>query len=281
MGGIPHYLEQIKKSKSVAQNIDSICFQQDGILYHEFSRLYPALFDNPELSIRIMRSIARRHYGISKEDLIQELGKTSGGRFDKRLDELAASGFIQGFVPYGHKKRDQYFRVTDEYTLFYLDWIAEFAEQRVLTLKNTAYWAGVSNTPAWYNWAGYAFENFCLKHIDHIMRALGIEHIPCKIGSWRHAPPRKSPELGTQIDLLFDRADNTITLCEIKYSHGPFAVDKAYAQQLKNKIEVFERYFHTNKQVNLVLITPVNLKPSIWSDELISQSINLLDVMSP
>ena len=98
-------------------------------------------------------------------------------------------------MPYGHKKRDQYFRVTDEYTLFYLDWIAEFAEQHVITLKNTAYWAGVSNTPAWYNWAGYAFENFCLKHIDHIMRALGIEHIPCKIGSWRHAPPRKSPEL--------------------------------------------------------------------------------------
>ena len=190
MGGIPHYLEQIKKSKSVIQNIDSICFQQDGHLYQEFSRLYPALFDNPELSMQIMRAIARHHYGISKEKLVQEVGKTSGGRFDKRLNELEASGFIQGFIPYGHNKRDQFFRVVDEYTLFYLDWIAEFAEHRALALKNKSYWTNASNTPSWYNWAGYAFENICLKHIDNILEALGISHINCKIGSWRYVPKK-------------------------------------------------------------------------------------------
>lgn len=280
MGGIPHYLEQIEKSKSVIQNINAICFQTDGILYNEFSRLFPALFDNPELCMRIMRSIARHHYGISKEMLVKEVGKTSGGRFDKRLEELEASGFIQSFVPYGHKKRNQFFRVTDEYTLFYLDWIAEFAEQRVLTLKNKSYWASVSNTPAWYNWAGYAFENFCLKHIDNIITALDIDNIPCKVGSWQYIPARKSSELGAQIDLLFDRADNMITLCEIKYSSKPFTVDKVYAQNLKNKIEVFERHFHTNKQINLVLITPGGLKPSIWSAELIHQTLNLVNLFA-
>jgi uncharacterized protein len=278
MGGIPHYLEQIKKSKSVIQNIDSICFQQDGILYQEFFRLYPALFDNPELSIRIMRVIARRHDGISKEKLVQEMRKTSGGRFDKRLEELEVSSFIQGFVPYGHKKRDQFYRVIDEYTLFYLKWIAEFAEQRVLTFKNKSYWGNISNTPTWYNWAGYAFENVCLKHIDNIIEALGLSHIPCKIGSWRHIPKKKSADPGTQIDLLFDRADNNITLCEIKYSHKPFIIDKTYAQNLKNKIETFERYFPTHKQINLALITPVGLKRNIWSEELISQDINLGDL---
>lgn len=277
MGGIPHYLEHIKKSKSVVQNIDSICFQQDGILYHEYSRLYPALFDNPELSMRIMRTIAENQYGISKEILVRKLGKTSGGRFDKRLDELAACGFIQGFVPYGHKKRDQFFRVADEYTLFYLDWIAEFAEQRDLALKNKSYWANMSNTPAWYNWAGYAFENLCFKHVDNILAALGLNHIPCKIGSWRYIPPKESSELGVQIDLLFDRADNMITLCEIKYSHKPFAIDKSYAKNLKNKIETFERHFHTRKQINLVIITPAGLKPSIWSEELVSQVVTLDD----
>ncbi len=278
MGGIPHYLEQIKKSKSVIQNIDSICFQQDGLLYNEFSRLYPALFDDPELSIRIMRIISKHHHGVSKEILVREVGKTTGGRFDKRLDELAASGFIQGFIPYGHKKRDQFFRVTDEYTLFYLKWIAEFAEHRSIALQNKSYWTTVSNTSAWYSWAGYAFEILCFKHIDNILEALGIAHIPCKIGSWRYAPLKKSSETGAQIDLLFDRADHVITLCEIKYSHKPFVIDKAYAQNLKNKIETFERHFPTHKQVNLALITPFGLKPSIWSEELVSHEIDLLDL---
>ena len=225
-----------------------------------------------------MRAIARHHYGISKETLVQEVGKTSGGRFDKRLNELEVSGFIQGFIPYGHNKRDQFFRVVDEYTLFYLDWIAEFAEHRALALKNKSYWTNASNTSSWYNWAGYAFENICLKHIDNILEALGISHINCKIGSWRYVPKKKSSESGTQIDLLFDRDDNNITLCEIKYSHKAFIIDKSYAQNLKNKIETFERYFPTHKQINLVLITPVGLKRNIWSEELISQDINLIDL---
>lgn len=141
----------------------------------------------------------------------------------------------------------------------------------------------MSQTPAWNNWAGYAFENVCLKHVDSILGALQIQHIPCKIGSWQHIPPKKSTERGAQIDLLFDRADHTITLCEIKYSQKPFSIDKSYAHELKNKIETFERYFSppAHKQINLALITSAGMKPSIWSEELISQTVDLLDLFVP
>jgi uncharacterized protein len=279
MGGIPHYLKQIKKSKSIIQNIDSICFQPDGLLFNEFSRLYPSLFDDPELSMRIMRIIAQHHYGIGKEKIITLAGKQSGGRFDKRLEELEASGFIQRFIPYGHKIRDQFFRVIDPYSLFYLSWIAEFAEQRIIMPKHKSYWTTISGTPAWYSWAGYAFENVCYQHIDKILTALGLTNIPCKIGSWNYSPQKNSlDQQGAQIDLLFDRADDTITLCEIKYSNQAFVIDKAYAKVLANKIQTFERYFPTSKQIHLALITTIGLKKNIWSEELIQQVITLDDL---
>lgn len=281
MGGIPHYLKQVKRNHSVIQNIDRICFQQDGLLYQEFSRLYTALFEDPELSMRLVRTIAQYHYGVSKEDLVKKIGKTSGGTFDKRLEELEISGFIQRFVPYGHKKRNQFFRVIDPYSLFYIFWIEDFSEKRRIASQKTSYWATASQTPAWYNWAGYAFENLCYQHIDELLIALNLTHIACKIGSWRLiAQPRLKEQQGAQIDLLFDRDDDTITLCEIKYSQHAFVIDKDYAKNLANKIHVFERHFNSKKQINLVLITASGLKNNIWSEDLVNQVITLEDFIN-
>jgi AAA+ ATPase superfamily predicted ATPase len=278
MGGVPHYLKQIKKSLSVIQNIEKICFRVDGLLFNEFPRLYASLFDNPELSMRIMRAIAKKHYGISKEELVRQIGKKSGGTFDKHLRELETSGFIQRFIPYGHKARNQFFRIIDPYSLFYLSWIADFAEQRFMTPTQSTYWSTMSQTPAWYSWAGLAFENICFLHIDNILSALDLHHIPCKIGSWQLIGKKKEIQ-GAQIDLLFDRADDTITLCEIKYSHQPFIIDKAYAKTLAQKIAVFEQNFNTPKHVRCALITTFGLKPNIWSEDLVDQVITLEDLL--
>lgn len=278
MGGIPHYLKQIKKSDSVIQNIDRICFQEDGLLYNEFTRLYSSLFEHPELSMRLMRVIAKCHYGINKEDIAKQVGKTSGGTFDNRLEELEASGFIQRFTPYGHKTRDQFFRVIDPYSLFYLSWIAEFSEKRQIAPQKISHWATVSATPAWYNWAGYAFENLCYQHVDAILTALNLTHISCNIGSWRlNAKRGLKEQQGAQIDLLFDRADDTITLCEIKYSQQIFVVDKNYAKLLANKLQIFERHFGSQKNIDLALITSLGLKANIWSEDLVQHVITLED----
>lgn len=276
IGGIPYYLKEIEKGDSAAQTIDKLCFQRQGLLVKEFENLYRALFDQAEVNLAIVRAIAKSPNGISREELIDKTGITSGGTLNKRLEELTASGFIHCFIPYGHSSRDRFYRLIDEYSIFYLKWIEPL--QQTGFSPHEGYWESMVHSGALSSWAGYAFESVCLKHSDQIRNALGIGKIPCKIGSWRLTPKKGSKEDGTQIDLLFDRTDDAITLCEIKYSERPFAVDKACAKGLANKIEVFERYFPTNKQIFLSLVSTLGMKTTIWSEELIDKEVTLKDL---
>lgn len=274
MGGIPHYLNQLSKSNSIAQNIDELCFKKDGLLNLEFTRLFKSLFDAAELNIKIVREIAKTRYGISFNTLVKKLDKTAGGRFKERLAELEAAGFIQAFLPYGRKKRDHYYRIVDEYTLFYLKWIEEIVNGKMIP-KNTSYWTRVFKSPSWQSWAGYSFEGIFFKHADKIIKALGLENINCLVSNWRYVPSKGKNEPGTQIDLLIDREDDSISVCEIKYSINPISIDKAYAKNLDNKIEVLVQHTKTKKQIFLVIIATSEVKQSIWSEEIVNNVVTL------
>ncbi|MDF3047877.1 MAG: hypothetical protein K0R73_995 [Candidatus Midichloriaceae bacterium] len=277
MGGVPYYLNHLDPSRSIAQNITNLCFKKDGLLYNEFPKLFRSLFDQPELSMKIVKAIAAKTYGISLAELIKKTAKSVGGRFQEKLDELEAAGFIQKFLPYGRKKRDHFYRLIDPYCLFYLTWIVEFVEGSSIPY-GVDYWSGLLQSGRWNNWAGYAFENTCLLHVDKIIKALGLEGIGCRISRWRHVPSVGSKELGAEIDLIIDRDDGAITLCEVKYSIQPFIIDKAYAKILANKIEVFERHLKPAKTVFLIMITTGGLKKNLWSEDLISKSLELKDL---
>ncbi len=275
-GGIPHYLKQIESGKSAAQIINRVCFQNDGLLYGEFDRLFQSLFEHSEDSLSIIRAIASQRYGISRDELIKKTKFSSGGTLNKRLNELESSGLIQSFIPYGHKKKERYYRVIDEYCHFYLTWIEPMKTKGIEGGKS--YWQTKSKTPAALSWAGYVFETICLKHVDQIREALEIQTISSDCGSWRFISTKGSKEMGAQIDLLFDREDGIITLCEIKYSENMFSVDKDYAKVLKNKIEIFSAHFKTHKQIFMALVTTVGLKSSIWSEDLIQSTVTLDDL---
>ncbi len=275
-GGIPHYLKQIEKGKSATQVINRVCFQSDGLLYSEFDRLFKSLFEHSEDNLSIIKVIDSQRYGISREELIKKTKFSSGGTLNKRLNELESSGLIQSFIPYGHKKKEFYYRVIDEYCHFFLTWIEPLKKKGIEGGK--AYWQTKSKSPSAVSWAGYAFESVCLKHIDQIREALELHEIACELGSWRYVPKKGSQSKGTQIDLLFDREDGVITICEIKYSEAPFGVDKDYAQNLKNKLETFDKHFQSKKQLFLALITVAGLKPTIWSEDLIQSEVKLEDL---
>ncbi|MBT4880406.1 MAG: ATP-binding protein [Alphaproteobacteria bacterium] len=277
MGGIPYYLNHLDPTKSISQNINDMCFKKDGVLYGEFHRLFRSLFEAAELNLQIVKVIAQRHYGISFSELAQKVGKKVGGRLAERLDELAVAGFIQRFLPYGRKKRDHYYKVVDEYILFYFKWIADLIEGKELP-KGTDYWTRISKSPAWYSWAGYSFENICYKHVDKIIHALGLENCGCFVSHWRYHGNYRKEEDGAQIDLLLDRDDDAITLCEIKYSSKPFIIDKSYAKNLMKKQEVFEKNIKTPKQIFLTMITVSGLKKNGWSEELVHHSVTLQDL---
>ncbi|MBI5242667.1 MAG: ATP-binding protein [Elusimicrobia bacterium] len=254
MGGIPYYLHLAEKGKSAAQIIDQTCFAKGAMLRDEFERLFPSLFDDPEGHALMFREIVRRRGGIGRTELLEKTGMPTGGGFNRKIRALEEAGFISSFVPYGRRRKEGFFRATDEFSLFHSTWIAH-APRGVFAGSSPRYWEQKRATPAWRSWAGYAFESICLKHSAQIRKALGIDSIGVDAGSWRYVPPRGSTERGCQIDLLFDRTDGAFTLCEIKHSDGIFTIDKGYADELQRKIEVFRARTKTRKQLFLGLIT--------------------------
>jgi AAA+ ATPase superfamily predicted ATPase len=272
IGGIPFYLSQLNKNKSVTQNINDLCFSKEGVLHSEFPRLFKSLFEAYEINLRIIKAISKFRYGISFSQLLKTVGRKAGGRFKDRLNELEAAGFIDRVLPYGKKRRDHYYRISDEYTMFYLNWI-ENTTGKIPT--NSQYWLTLSKSPAWNSWSGYAFEIVCHKHVHKIINALQIDNTGCLVSSWKHIPNPKENTQGAQIDLLLNRNDNAISICEIKHSSKQFSIDKSYATHLKNKMQLFQNKTGTSKQLFLVLITTKGLKRNTWSEDLVNEVIEL------
>jgi len=257
MGGIPHYLKEIEGGKSATQNIDKICFGESGLLRDEFLSLYPALFKHAEYHTTIVRTLAAKPNGLTRSDLIKYSKLTESGRITKVLTELSESGFITAYNAFGKKKKGKLYRLTDEYSIFYL----RFIEPNLSETQGV--WSSLSQGQTYKIWCGYAFENVCLKHISQIKKALGISGVYSRSSSFFKKGDEQSQ--GVQIDLLIDRNDQTINLVEIKFYDGTFTISKDYAQKLRQKIHIFKETTQTKKQVFLTLITALGLKSNIHS----------------
>ncbi len=277
LGGVPFYLQEAKRGKSAAQIISHACFSKNGLLRDEFERLFPALFTHSEVHFSLFRKIVAHPNGISRTELIEKIELPSGGRLNQKINELKEAGFISSFVPYGNKRKEVFYRAIDEYCYFYLKWIAQ-APSGVFTGYSERYWEQKRGSTAWRSWSGYTFENICLKHADRIREALGIDTISCEIGTWRYIPKKGEKERGAQVDLLFDRSDGVITLCEIKHSEGEFVIDKAYAAELERKIEVFRKRQQTRKQIFLTLITTHGVAKNMYSRKWVHSALTLDDL---
>jgi len=256
MGGIPHYLNEIKKGISAAQNINNLCFKNGGLLINEFNILFHSLYEDPESYINIIRTLAQKSQGMGREDLIEKSKMSNGGRLNAKLRSLEDAGFIMSYLPVGHKKKGVHYRVVDEYVLFYLTWIESMLNEVIGTTKSKHYWESCIKKPSWNAWSGYAFESICFKHIDVITKILGLDYIPKRYSNWQYQPKKKAAgDEGAQIDLVYDREDGCVTLCEIKYSENPYLVTTSYAQALQKKEDIFNKIMRSKKQVFWALIT--------------------------
>lgn len=247
MGGIPYYLHHVKKGESSTQVIDRLCFTKDGILKQEFKNLYESLFSNAQHHETVVRELARIGKGLNRNEIIIACGFSSGGTTTRILTELEESGFISGYIPFEKNENDRIYKLTDEYSLFYL----KFIEGARATGEGA--WLRQVNNSSYMSWCGFAFESVCQKHISQIKKALGIEGVLTQVSAWRHIGKRGKP--GTQIDLLLDRADRCINLCEIKMTGKEFTIDKKYAEELDNKLNVFLSQTGSKKTIFLTLVT--------------------------
>ncbi len=277
LGGIPFYLSLLEKGLSVSQNINQLCFTKKGALFDEYPNLFAALFKDAAVHRALIELMSQRRDGISREEIEKKTGY-SGGRLSLKLAELEHAGFIGSFIPWGRLQRGRYYKITDEYTLFYLSWIAPHAANRLAGGLDDQFWQETSHTPAWIAWSGYAFENVCFKHADLLKKALNVP-TGATATTWRYLPKQRDAlDEGAQIDLVFDRNDGVVNLCEIKFSMQEFQIDKACAQNLKHKADVYQKITKTLKQIVLSMVTPFGVKQGIYRDELIHATATLQDL---
>ena len=273
MGGVPHYLKQIERGQSSTQNINRICFTKEGLLTDEFEKLYQSLFENSDIYMQVVRALNKKRMGLTRDDLLKAIRMKTGGGITKVLNALEESGFISKAVPFGQKSNKALYRLIDEYSVFYLAWI-EHAPNTVLSKGRHNYWLQRRSTPSWRSWSGYAFESVCQKHIDQIKAGLGISGMSANESSW-HYKPHHSTEAGAQIDLLIDRSDHCITLCEMKYSDLEFVIDKKYYRDLKHKMECFKNKTRSKKTLFLVMVTTYGVAKNQYSEEIVSEEIKM------
>ncbi|MEM7374765.1 MAG: ATP-binding protein [Bacteroidota bacterium] len=269
-GGIPLYLEAVDGNKSAIQNINEICFTRTGLLQNEFHRLYPALFDHADNHIAIIRTLATKRIGLSRTEIIAQAKVPNGSSTSKVLEELEQSDFIMAYSPFGKKKKDKIYRLIDEYSLFYLRFIEHSA------YEGDGAFMQISQTQAFKIWCGYAYESICMKHIPQIKQALGISGVFTSTFSF--FKKRVKEEKGLQLDMMLERADRIIHLFEIKFYNTEFELTKDYADRLRDRLQLFQKFSKTRKQLMLTVITTFGLSSNKHSMGLINQVLTLDDL---
>ena len=266
-GGIPHYLKAIRTGESAMQVIERICFKKDGILVNEFDNLYRSMFRRPENHLTIVRSLAKKRKGYTRNEILANSMLTDGGTFSQTLEELEWSGFIESYQPFGKQKKDRLYRLTDEYSLFYLTFMHK---------KTNVNWQQLSNSATWKSWCGFSFETLCMKHLPNIKQALGIAGTYAEYSSFFH--PGNTESEGIQIDLLIDRKDQVINLCEMKFSEHPYILSKKEAAHIRRRIAIFQHLSKTRKTIFPTFITTFGMEQNEHCLGLIQQHIELNDL---
>ena len=257
-GGIPYYMDFFRKKYSVARNVDEIFFKENAPLRNEYANIFRSLFRNPDNHVRVIEALAVRNYGKTREEIINATSMSMGGGLSKVLSELIASGFIREYQAFGKKKRDHLFQLIDPFTLFSLRF---GSKQGTFSVD---YWLRFRTTPAHAAWAGNAFETLCLMHIPQIRRALGISGVLTEIYTWRS----KTHDPGAQIDLVIERGDQVINLCEMKYASSEYIIDKVYDLNLRNKRTAFIAETNTRKAAQTTMITTYGLRKNAYQADI-------------
>ncbi len=245
LGGIPFYLTLLNPKLSLLSNIDELFFADaHAMLRTEYNELYSTLFKRPDNYLAVIRMLTERKEGFTRKE-ISEKTKLGGAALSKILSDLEQCDFIFSYARYGNAKNNAIYRIKDFYTLFYYKYV------NGIDTKDSLRWTHLSSTPQVSSWQGFSFELLCLLHLDEIKKALGIDRILNDASAWRS----RQPEQNTQIDLVIERADHNINLCEMKFSSGMYAIDKGYEQKLRERMSIFQAETMTRCSTRITLVT--------------------------
>ena len=269
MGGTPYYLQMLQKGLSLSQNIDELFFSENAALREEYNFLFRSLFRDSALYRNVIELLSKKAKGMTRMEIIQATKTPEGGMLSNVLEDLCHCDFIRKYAAFGKKERDALYQLTDLYSLFYLRFVKNSQGQ------DEHLWTHTIDSPAHRAWSGYAFEQLCLHHIPQIKQKLGIAGVQSDICSWNVVAT--DTHKGAQIDLLIDRRDQVINLCEMKFSTGQYAITKAYSAQMQARKELFRTLSKTKKALHLTLITTYGLQPNLYAGEIQSE-VTLADL---
>lgn len=252
VGGIPYYLNFFNRENSLSQNVDALFFADNAPLKDEFDRLFASLFGNPDVMKSIIIALSSRNRGLTRQELIQKTGIANSGEFSQFLQALISGAFIIRYCSFGNSKREEFYKLIDPFCIFYLRFVKNNAGKRNVN------WVNLADSPSVTTWQGYAFENVCFNHIGQIKSALGIGGVSTEESLWSK---RGGEEVsGTQIDLIIDRRDHVLNMCEIKFYNDEFTVNKDYHLTLCHRHNLLLEIIPKKYSVHNTLITTYGLK---------------------
>lgn len=259
LGGIPFYWTLLQKELSAAQNIDRLFFGPDAELKGEFDELYASLFREPELYMTVVRTLGKKRVGMTRNELIEEGKIDDGGDLSKVLEDLESCGFIRKYNLLDRAKKGAVIQLIDFYTLFYFKMVEGNEQER-------NYWSGSLSSRQHDIWCGLAFERVCLWHVEEIKRAMSIGGVLSREAAWYSPRKRGETERGAQIDLVIDRNDDIVNVCEMKYYRGEVVLDQEEEERIENRINRLKRESGTDKAVRAILVTTKGLKRNSHSE---------------
>ena len=169
---------------------------------------------------------------------------------------------------FGKKQKNALYQLIDPFSLFHLRFIEPEPN------PDPHAWSTGISSQAKDAWAGLAFERVCLLHAEALKRALGISGVKTSVCSWHHRADADYGK-GAQIDLLIDRADNVINVCEMKFATGTYLLRKAEFERINNRIQAFKAVTETPKSVYLTIVTTNGLEDNEYARQ--AQNVILLD----
>jgi hypothetical protein len=270
MGGIPYYLDAVQPDLSAAQNIQQLFFDKSALLKNEFFNLYRSLFRKHEVYERIVEVLSTKTEGLQRSEIIKLAGMGSGGTLTKVLADLEESGFIRSYTSFDQKQKNILYRLSDFYTAFYFKFIKDGQYQG----ENS--WINMIDNPAQRAWQGFTFEQVCIDHVLQVKKALGISGVQTNNVAWRGSAGEKS----AQVDLLIDRRDQVVNLCECKFALDVFSIDKEYAEKLRSKISTFKEATKTRKAVFLTMIATYGVEKNKYANLLVQNEVTMDDLFA-
>ncbi len=260
LGGVPYYWSHLEKGMSIEQYIDFLFFRKGALLKDEFTYLFGSLFKKPEIYEKIIHALYQKRKGLTRNEILQAVGKTSAGSISKKLSELENCDFIRQYISYGERK-ERLYQLTDPFILYHY----HFLEHRSL---DPQFWMHQANTPATNTWKGLAFEMICLLHTQEIKNALGIGSVLTDEFSFTVREDPENGIHGSQIDLILQRADRVTNLIEIKFSQDEYLITKAVDEAMRRKRSDYQRATGTKNTIHLTMIAPYGVIQNAYANNL-------------